>query len=60
MLRSKSYDYNQLMVVVVSRKKQLVPGFFECRPSDSPEMEWDVFKRYVLQEESKLPRNIGS
>lgn len=59
MLRNKPYDYNHLIVVEVSLEKQLVPGFFECMPGDSPEMEWDVCKRYVLQEESMLARNIG-
>ena len=33
----------------------LVPGFFESMPDDSLEMEWDLFKRYELQEESKIP-----
>lgn len=33
----------------------LVPGFFEDMPDDSLEMEWGLFKRYVLQEESKIP-----
>ena len=32
----------------------MVPGFFECVPGDSLEMECDLFKRYVLQEESKI------
>jgi AhpD family alkylhydroperoxidase len=33
----------------------LVPGFFKGMPDDSLEMEWGLFKRYVLQEESQIP-----
>ena len=33
----------------------LVPGFFESMPSDSLELEWGCFKRYVLQEKSEIP-----
>lgn len=32
----------------------LVPKFFEDMPEDSLEIEWDLFKRYVLQEESEI------
>jgi AhpD family alkylhydroperoxidase len=32
-----------------------VPGFFENMPDDSLVMEWDLFKRYVLREESEIP-----
>ncbi|MBE9541478.1 MAG: carboxymuconolactone decarboxylase family protein, partial [Proteobacteria bacterium] len=28
----------------------LVPGFFDGMPDDSLEMEWNLFKRYELQE----------
>lgn len=33
----------------------VVPGFFEAMPDDSLEMEWALFKRYVLQNESAIP-----
>ena len=32
-----------------------VPGFFENMPDDSIVMEWDLFKRYVLKEDSEIP-----
>ena len=32
-----------------------VPGFFKGIPDNSLELEWNLFKRYVLQEESEIP-----